>query len=78
MSIRNALIASATRLVLQIQLDGREEFLLACFLGDIELGDGALREPHIRDDRAVRVVVEVKERDGPVLERAGSPFTQLA
>ncbi len=63
-----------TGLVPQILLNRREEVLLTCFFGDVELGETALGEPDVRDDCAVGVVVKVKEGKGPMLEYAGSPF----
>ncbi len=49
----SALLASGgIRLVPQLILHGRQDFLLARFFGDVELGDGETGEPHVRDDRA--------------------------
>ncbi len=73
----NALGSRGTRLVPQMMLDRRANFLLAGFFGDVEVGEAAIGEPDVRDDRAVGVVVKVKKGTGPILERAGSPLTQF-
>lgn len=48
------------------------------FIGNVEAGKAAIGEPDIRDDRSVRLIVEVKEGTGPNSEVTGLPFTQFA
>ena len=67
-----------TLLVPQIMFNRREDFMLARFFGDVELGEAPIGEPDVRDDRAVGVVVKVKKGTGPILERAGSALAQFA
>ncbi len=63
---------------LQMMLNRRQDFLLACVVGDVERNEAAIGQPDVRDDRAVGAVVEMKERTGFKFELGGSRFTQFA
>ncbi len=68
----------ATAPALQIELNSREDFVLARVFGDVKRNEAAIGQPDVRDDRAVGAVVEMKKGTGLIFERGGSRFTQLA
>ncbi len=55
---------------LQMMLNRRQDFLLACVVGDVERNEAAIGQPDVSDDRAAGAVVEVEEGTGLKFELA--------
>jgi len=70
--------SSTAPLAIEMALDRGEELLLTRIVRDIERDEAAIRQPHVGDDRAIGMVVEVKEWTGRELELGGPRFAQLA